>query len=191
MHKQGMRGFPKNGALSVFSREEWITASGASEWIWPENVSAAMVTLVAPGGGGDGGAGGADGGDTTITYNGVTITANGGLGADSGSGGGTGGNGNIYNFTGMPGATSGATGGRGGDTPLGFGQGASGGVVFDGAGFGSGGYETRGGGSGEVVRHRLLRVAGQNIVFCNLGIAGKDTGPNDCEGGPGLIIFEY
>jgi len=116
------------------------------------------------------------GGNSSVTYNSVTATANGGAGGtESVAGAGGTATGGTLNFTGSPGwfgfpFASLGTGGYGGDAPLGLGQGGcrtssptTGAVGVAGTGYGAGGGGASNG-SGSTQRAGSVGTAGVVII---------------------------
>lgn len=193
MHKQSMRGFPKNGATSNVATEMYLESGTNVVLPIPVTVTEFVIELVGGGGGSGAGAGGATGGDTTFTYNGTTYTAGGGVGA-GGTGGAlggsaTGGDLNIDGGRGDPVATDNAP--RGGSPAM---YGCGGPEVRDGVGYGagSGGRADGGGnvgasGAGAFLRKKITVVPGQHNATYTVGAGGNST----YNGAPGLIIIRY
>jgi hypothetical protein len=170
-----------------------LTASSGN-WTWPDGVTAATFYIQAPGGGGGGSSGGSNGGDgtdSTITYNSITTTAEGGDGGTkegttfAGEGGNAGG-GDFSVYGGTAGAQIGAASyfGVGGTHVPSVSPHQGGG----GRGDSSGG---QGGGGGEMVRKRLVKVDGLNTVAYVNGAVGTSGGGSAQAGGAGVILVEY
>lgn len=181
---KGMFGFPTQMAASE-SRDgfEKLTAS-SGEWPWPNGVTAATFWIQAAGGGASVGATVAtDGGDSSITYNSVTTTAEGGDGGASGVTPTPGGNsgGGDFSITGKYGRA-----GVGGDSFFGYG-----GVLSShspAAGGGGGGDQA--GGGGEMVRKRVVKVDGLSTVAYTVGQGGAGANGGQA-GAAGFILVEW
>ncbi len=164
------------------------TSGSSATWTWPDGVTAAMFRLV-----GAGGNGSAGGGATTITYNSITYTANGGsVGtwngiAQVGGAGGTGGTCTL-NLPGQAGGPTGKQGQIGGNSHYGFGGGTA---TYGGGGSGqTTGNGTGGGGGGETGFVRIVKVDGLNTVTYTVG-TGASASSGATAGADGLIIIEY
>lgn len=171
-----------------------VVLTSGSSWSWPNGVTAAEFCLVGGGGGGGGGTGSeyaSDGGDTTITYNSVTTTAeggDGGKGDDFTGRGGNAGGGDLSIFGGTD------FGGHGANSFLGQG-GVLGGVAGNlvpvkGAG-GAPEPGGQGGCGGETVFIRVVRVTGQNSVSYAIGAGGAKYNSSGQDGAAGIIIIKY
>lgn len=139
--------------------------------------TAMTYSLGAAGSGAAAGAAGTTGGDTTVTYNGVTYTASGGVGGTANGAGGAGGaaSGGTLNIAGGAGANGGTMAatsnyqGTGGNTPLGLGAGgqmpvtAAGNTGNAGSGYGAGGSGGRNG-TGTTSRAGGAGTAGVLII---------------------------
>lgn len=156
------------------------TSGTAATWTWPDKVTAVKITIVGGGGGGSG-VGDTNGGESSIVYNSVTVTANGGLSDDNGGTGGSATNGTL-NFSGQ--------GGNGGGAPLGFGFGAKNGISASGYGGGAFGAAGNGGGGGLAI-YRVNKVDGLNTITYTVGAAGATGNSGTGAASPGIIIFEY
>lgn len=180
------------GAPLVQVPERLYLTSGTSV-AWPTYATAVTCYIIGAGGEGATGASasGNDGGDTTLTYNSVTYTANGGSGGSSGYTGGAGGTGTH----GGDFATDGNPGGAGSASSTGVGVGGVG-PMFGAGSYGAGGEGLvsssnagSGGGSGQLVIKRLVKVDGANTITYAIGVGG--TGGSAPNGKPGLIVIEY
>jgi len=173
--------------------EKLTAASG--NWTWPDGVTAATFWIQAGGGGGGGGSGdGGDAADSTITYNSITTTAEGGFGGTRDGlpfTGGQGGNDGGGDFSVRGKSTVSINGGSSF-----FGEGGTKSTIstpaispYQGGG---GGGEGQGGGGGEMVRKRVVRVDGLNTVAYVNGAAGTaGSGGTQQAGAAGFILVEY
>ena len=165
----------------------YITGNTSGVWNIPDGVTAFNVSIV-----GHGGQYLSASTASSVTYDGVTISATGGSG-NSGVGntaGGVGSGGDL-NLQGQRGYTNNMEA-FGGAPPLGFGQPgvvntASGGITFASTGYGAGvpgvnlGNLTHGGGGGFTTK-RFTRVPGLDTVAYTVASPGSI---------PALIIIEY
>jgi hypothetical protein len=171
------------------------TSGTGATWTWPDGVTAATFYIVGGGGGGSSATNsGTDGADSSITYNSITTTAEGGDGGvytgSTLNNGGNAGGGDLSIF----GET--ATGLAGGRSHIGHGGGnvavsGGGGLVprYGGGGYGIG---VQGGCGGEWVRKRVVKVDGLNIVTYTVGGGGAaGAGGGAQAGADGVIIIEY
>jgi hypothetical protein len=171
------------------------TTGTAATWTWPDGVGAATFYIVGGGGGGSSATNnGTDGTDSSITYNSITTTAEGGDGGvytgSTLNNGGNAGGGDLSIF----GET--ATGLAGGRSHIGHGGGnvavsGGGGLVprYGGGGYGIG---VQGGCGGEWVRKRVVKVDGLNTVTYTVGGGGAaGAGGGAQAGATGVIIIEY
>lgn len=170
------------------------TSGTGATWTWPDGVTAATFYLLGGGGGGSGAGvaeAGTDGGDTSITYNNITTTAEGGDGG-SGSGqtgrGGNAGGGDLSVNGGI------GIGQIGGDSFLGRGGRYIGAAntlapVNGGGGFAESGGQS--GSGGEFVRKRVAKVDGLNTVTYTVGAAGTKYNSSGQDGAGGLLVIEY
>lgn len=175
--------------VQVPVRAYYVTGTGAT-WTIPSGVTAFNV-IVQGGGGGSGGAGGA----STVTYNSVTYTGNGGAQGVNGAAvaGGTASGGDL-NIKGQDGVGSAAT--VAGSSMFGHGGLAISGtdITSNGTGCGSGGAlstnagpTSLAGAAGGTCYKRIVVVGGQTTATYTVGAAGTGT----ATGGSGLVIFEY
>jgi len=187
MHKQNMRGFPKNGATSNVPTREYKTSGTNVEWTIPAGVTAWSEIIIGGGAGANGGVTVA-GTASSTTYDSLTVTAPGGTNSGAASNGGATPTNGDLNLPGQAGWIPVPGEVKGGDTPLGFGFGSIG--TGPGGGFGAGGAlvaTDSAGGSGSVAIKRRVRVAGQNSVTYTVGVGGNAMQ----DGAGGMIIFEY
>lgn len=175
----GLLGFPGPITARVGEGFEAFTSGTDAAWIWPNGVRYIDVTLQAAGGGSTSGT------DSTVTYNGVTYTANAGQTSGVGGSGGNGdvciagGNGSYFGI-------SGYTVLNGGGSHFGHpGLTCDPGSSFSASGYGGGGTSTtQYGGGGECIFKRLFRRTGQDVLRYTLGAAGSGaTGA--------LLIIQY
>lgn len=173
MHKQNMRGFPKNGATSNVPTREYKTTGTAATWTIPAGVTAFNIYVI----GGGGGTGGSPA-DSTVTYNSVTYT--GGAGSNAAGSGGAGGaaSGGDLNLSGQRGGAENPT----------FSLTGNGGMaaMFGGSSYGAGanGSSSSGGGGAGTAIKRIVVVPGQTTATYTVGAGGTGAGG-------GLIVFEY
>lgn len=192
MHKQNMRGFPKNGKKTFLSESIYLTSGTAATLAIPAGATAFRIKMV-----GGGAAYNINGNDTTFTYSGITYTAPGSTYTTSDIAPGavaTDGDENLAGGTGFCAANS--TGvthiSVGGDTPLGRG-GSTGGPSgnVDPAGYGGGAARGTYGiaGGAAYLEKRIEVVPGQTTatytIAASVGSAGLGKGSG------GAIIFEY
>jgi len=157
---------------------------GDVSWSWPDGVTAAMFIMQGGGGGGSSGAGptAGAGGDSTVTYDGVTYTANGGSGGSGASTIGSAGSGGNCPIK--------ESGRANGSSRLGdYVEFAPGFFGYGGAGAGDSGATNRGG-AGEYGEVRLVRVTGLDTVTLAVG-AGGDNIYTQVNGADGVIFIEY
>lgn len=167
---------------------EYKYSGTAATWTIPAGVTAFNVIIQGGGGGDLTNPGGA----SSVTYNSITYTANGGAqgaGNIGGAGGTTSGNGDE-NHNGQNGVTQ--TGfAIGGSSLLGLGAAVQTGAFATG-GTGAGGANgTSGncGGGGGYIKVRLEVVPGQTTATYTVGAGGVGGASGD--GGDGVVIFEY
>ena len=174
----GMFGFPGSYVAKRGDGLDVIETGSGSVTI-PDGVLWFDMILV----GGGGGRLGNNGGASTFTYNGVTYTANGGIGAAAvtGSAGGTASGGDI-NMTGQ----------RGGSADAGSGSSGNGGVAgFGGYSYGNGSYGSGGDGGGGGAGCCVARIhvkPGLLTGNYSIGAAGAGSGS---EAGGGLLVISY
>lgn len=167
------------------------TSGSAASWTIPAGVTAFTI-YVQGGGGGDLTN---PGGNSSVTYNSITYTANGGVqGAANlgGAGGTTSANGDEYQ-NGQNGivTSGGASACVGGSSIMGLGAAVQNGSFATG-GIGAGGANgTSGncGGGGGWQRKRITVVVGQTTATYTVGAGGVGGGGGN--GGGGRVIFEY
>ena len=175
----GMLGFAGPITARVGEGFEAFTSGTNAAWIWPNGVRYIDVALQAAGGGSTNGT------DSTITYDGVTYTANAGQTNGIGGSGGNGdvsvagGNGIYFVISGYTVLIAGgAQFGRPGMT-------CDTGVSVAPSGYGAGDTTTTTyGGGDECIFKRLFRKPGQDILRYTLGAAG--TGATGA-----LLIIQY